>query len=113
LDADINHLHADSLAFIKTELARPTEKKTVVVTHHVPTYFHFPDVHKGDPVNEAFVVELFPLINDSDIACWIYGHHHFNIPDFHIGNTTLTTNQLGYVARNEQRGFNPGRTLEV
>lgn len=111
--ADLNQLHAESLAFLTTELNRPTAKKTVVVTHSVPTFFHYPEVYKGDVLNEAFGVELFPLIHDSSVAYWIYGHHHFNIPDFHIGNTVLTTNQLGYVHRNEHRGFAPDRTIDL
>lgn len=111
--AHVNQFHTESLAFIQAELARPTAKKTVVVTHHVPTYYHYPEVYKGSVYNEAFAVELFPLIHDSRAAYWIYGHNHFNIPDFHLGDTTLTTNQLGYVKNSEQRGFAPGKTIDV
>lgn len=111
--ATVNEFHAESLAFIRAELARPTSKKTVVVSHHVPTYSHYPEVYKFSNVNEAFAVELFPLIHESQAAYWIFGHNHFNIPDFRIGNTTLTTNQLGYIKNNEQRGFNAARTIEV
>ncbi|HXB08279.1 MAG TPA: metallophosphoesterase [Puia sp.] len=152
--ADVNRLHAESLAFLKGELAPPetatgatgtatgatgtaatiaaaagqattstaatpttttptTPRKTVVITHHVPTLFHYPDVYRGSVLNEAFAVELHPLIHDSGVSHWIFGHHHFNIADFKIGSTTLTTNQLGYVKNNEQRGFGPDRTIEV
>ena len=110
---DVNHLHAESLDFIRTELARPTEKKTIVVTHHAPTLFHYPEVYKSSILNEAFAVELFPLIYDSAVSYWIYGHHHFNTPDFNIGKTTLTTNQLGYVERRENRGFSPEKFIEL
>ncbi|HEY4336331.1 MAG TPA: metallophosphoesterase [Puia sp.] len=111
--ADVNQLHTDSLAFVKAELAVPTEKKTVLVTHHVPTLFHYPEVYRNSVLNEAFAVELFPLISDSAISHWIFGHHHFNEADFTIGKTVLTTNQLGYVERNENRGFNPERFIEL
>jgi len=111
--AHVNALHVQSLDFIKGELARPTEKKTMIVTHHVPTYFHYPEVYKDSPLNEAFAVELFPLIRDAAVSHWIYGHHHFNRNDFQIGGTTLTTNQLGYVHKNENRGFRPDKTIEI
>lgn len=111
--SDVNQLHEESLEFIKGELAKPTEKKTIIVTHHVPTLFHYPEVHRNSILNEAFAVELFPLIHDSAASYWIFGHHHFNMADFHIGKTTLTTNQLGYVEQNENRGFNPERFIEL
>lgn len=110
---DVNHLHADSLEFIRTELARPSEKTTIVVTHHVPTLFHYPEVYKSSILNEAFAVELFPIIHDSPATWWIFGHHHFNTADFNIGKTTLTTNQLGYVERRENRGFSPEKFIEL
>jgi 3',5'-cyclic AMP phosphodiesterase CpdA len=110
---DVNELHAESLDFVKTELARPTEKKTIVVTHHVPTLFHYPEVYRNSPLNEAFAVELFDLIHDSPAIHWIFGHSHFNLADFHIGKTNLTTNQLGYVERKENRGFNPEKFIEL
>jgi 3',5'-cyclic AMP phosphodiesterase CpdA len=111
--ANVNQLHAESLEFIKAGLARPSDKKTVVVTHHVPTLFHYPDVYRNSPLNEAFAVELFDLIHDSPADYWLFGHNHFNLSDFHIGKTTLSTNQLGYVERNEHRGFNPEKFIEV
>ena len=44
---------------------------------------------------------------------WIYGHHHSNTPDFNIGKTQLLTNQLGYVARNEQGDFVADRVITL
>ena len=95
--ANFNQFHSDSLNFIERELSQNFTGKTVVVTHHVPTFLNFPSQYKGSILNEAFVVELFPLIESSNINYWIYGHHHSNTPDFNIGNTVLLTNQMGYV----------------
>ena len=44
---------------------------------------------------------------------WIFGHHHVNIPPFLIGQTTLYTNQLGYVKLKEEAGFDRSATIEV
>ena len=39
------------------------------------------------------------------IDYWLYGHHHFNTPQFAIGKTKFITNQLGYVKYREQKRF--------
>ncbi len=103
--SNFNQLHSDSLDFIKKELAQKNTGKTVVITHHVPTFIDFPSQHKGSVLSEAFAVELFPLIESSQIDYWIYGHHHSNTQDFSIGNTVLVTNQLGYVRNEENQNF--------
>ena len=103
--SNVNQLHSDSVDFIEKELSQKNAGKTVVVSHHVPTFLNFPSQHKGSILNEAFVVELFPLIESSNINYWIYGHHHSNTPDFSIGNTVLLTNQMGYVRNEENQDF--------
>lgn len=103
--SNFNQLHSDSLNFIQEELSKNTDGKIVAVTHHVPTYLNFPTQYKGSILNEAFVVELFPLIESSTINFWIYGHHHSNTPDFSVGNTVLLTNQMGYVRNGENQDF--------
>ncbi len=72
-----------------------------------------PEKYTGDALNEAFAVELFDVIETNGPDYWIYGHHHCNIPDFEIGNTTISTNQLGYVRYNEHIGFNDEKIIEI
>jgi len=108
-----NMLHDESLKFIKQELAKETENKTIVVTHHVPTLMNYPEKYKGDVLNDAFAVELFDLIEKSKFDYWIYGHTHSNTPDFKIGETTLLSNQLGYVKYNECLDFDNAKTIEI
>jgi len=111
--SNFNQLHSDSLDFIEKELSQNNTGKTVVITHHLPTFLNFPSQHKGSILNEAFVVELFPLIESSNINYWIYGHHHSNTPDFSIGNTVLLTNQLGYVRSQENWNFSLDKTIAL
>jgi predicted phosphohydrolase len=108
-----NQLHSESLNFIESELGQNYTGKTVVVTHHVPTFLNFPSKHKGSILNEAFVVELFPLIESSNINYWIYGHHHTNTPAFRIGNTVLITNQMGYVRNDENQDFSLDKIITL
>ena len=110
---DFNALHKTDLEFLQTALAKPAGKQRIVITHHVPTLMHYPEQYKNSNINSAFAVELFYTIESSNATHWIYGHHHCNIPAFKIGNTTMLTNQLGYVQQNEHQLFNPAAIIEI
>ncbi len=110
---DYNLLYQKSIDFIKKALNQNKQNKTVVVTHHVPTYMNYPEQYKGSVLNEAFATELFDLIEKSNINYWIFGHSHENISDFNIGKTKLLTNQLGYVSYGENKKFDPGKYFEL
>lgn len=107
-----NDQHRQCRHFLETELAKKTEK-TFVVSHHVPTFFHYPEKYKTSILNEAFAVELFDLIEPSGADYWIYGHHHQPTPTFKIGNTSMLNNQLGYVSHHEHAAFDWGAVVEM
>lgn len=113
ITADFNALHKNDFDFLKNALAKPTDKQRIVVTHHVPTLMHYPEQYRNSNINSAFAVELFDTIESSNASYWIYGHHHCNTPAFKIGNTTMLTNQLGYVQQNEHQLFNPSAIIEI
>lgn len=69
--------------------------------------------YKGNILNEAFAVELFSLIESSNVNYWIYGHHNCNVPAFTIGKTVLLTNQMGYVRNGENEDFGLGKIVSV
>lgn len=104
---DYNGMHSNCINFINQELQNKDANKTVVVTHHVPTFKKYPKIYKNSTLNEAFAVELFDIIEASNADYWIYGHSHHNTKEFKIGTTQMLTNQLGYVQRNENERFNP------
>jgi predicted phosphohydrolase len=106
-------LHEQCLQFIETTLQILSTLKTIVVTHHVPTFMHYPEQYKGGILNEAFAVELFEFINKYEPNYWVYGHHHSNTPDFSIGTTKMLTNQLGYVIQNEHKMFGLDKLIEL
>ncbi|HEY8934714.1 MAG TPA: metallophosphoesterase [Cyclobacteriaceae bacterium] len=110
---DYNEQHETCLAFLKEELNTKSLKKTVVATHHVPTFMNYPTKYRDSILNEAFAVELYDIIEPSDAAYWIYGHHHQSIPEFSIGSTRLINNQLGYVKYNENQSFNSSAVIEL
>jgi predicted phosphohydrolase len=111
--AIFNHFHHEAMDFLRYELSHVHTGKTVVVSHHVPTFMNYPDKYRGSILNEAFGIELFNLIERSPIDYWIYGHHHNNTPDFTIGKTTLLTNQLGYVRYGEHKDFRGDKIIKL
>jgi ser/thr protein phosphatase family protein len=118
--SDFNHFNKVAVNFLKKEVKKATQAKEagkidhiIVATHYVPTRAHYPKIYAASPLNDAFAIELSDFIENSTIDYWIYGHHHFNQPNFKIGNTQLLTNQLGYVMRDEQVGFDWGKYIEV
>jgi predicted phosphohydrolase len=108
-----NLMHDRCLSFLKEEFAKGESDKTIVITHHMPTFKNYPEEFKGDVLNEAFAVELSDLIKAAGPDYWIFGHHHTNKGDFDIGKTRLITNQLGYVMYNEHKGFNGGKIIDI
>jgi len=106
-----NQLHEESLNFIQQAIQTGNGEKIAVFTHHCPTLMHYPPQYKGSVLNEAFAVELFDLIEKSNIASWVYGHHHTNTPEFRIGTTRLLCNQLGYVQLGEHGSFDTKKCL--
>jgi predicted phosphohydrolase len=106
-----NEVHHACRKFVSDELERKEAEKVVVVTHHVPTLMNYPPKYRDSSLNEAFAVELYDLIEQSNAEYWIYGHHHQRVADFSIGHTILSTNQLGYVEYGEHNDFTAGRTI--
>lgn len=108
-----NQLHEKSVVFIKDTLEAKSSQKKIVVSHHIPTFQNYPAPYKGSVLSEAFATELFELIVSDGPDCWIYGHHHSNVPEFTIGKTKMLTNQLGYVKYAEHGGFDSEKTISL
>jgi predicted phosphohydrolase len=109
---DYRELHETCLAFLNDSLAQTGPVKRIVITHHLPTYLNYPARYLESDLNSAFASELSDLVTRSGAAYWIFGHHHQLVPDFMIGNTVLTNNQLGYVQYGEHSGFSPEKLLK-
>jgi predicted phosphohydrolase len=105
LPSHTTRLHEECLRFLQRAFRQSFDGPTVVVTHHVPTFLHYPEQFIGDVLNQGFATELHELIADSNASAWIYGHHHRNMAPYMIGNTQMVTNQLGYVRMGEHDSF--------
>lgn len=85
--------HLSSLSWLKEKLRESFSGKTVVVTHHAPSFLCN---HKDFGMNEmspGFVSNLEYLMNGVDL--WCYGHTHSNL-DTEVQGCRLVSNQKGY-----------------
>lgn len=121
---DFNREHERCLNFIKAEVdnskstcevsasAKTSLIKTVVATHHVPSFQLSSPDFTGSLIDSAFTVDLDSFIEASNIDFWIYGHSHRNI-DKVIGNTKCVSNQLGYVYFDEHLHFDNSKVIDA
>jgi Icc-related predicted phosphoesterase len=85
--------HERSRAWLREELCRTYEGKTVVVTHHGPHPLSVHPRYAGDMTNAAFVSDLTELVKKANF--WFHGHGHDSF-DYHVGNCRVVANPRGY-----------------
>jgi DNA repair exonuclease SbcCD nuclease subunit len=96
---DINNSkHEACVRFIDKILTEtPAEIPCVVLTHHQPLLTFIDDTFIGNPINEAYATDLYPLINKhaDKIKAWVMGHSHAYRKDI-LGGIQFIRNPLGY-----------------
>lgn len=103
--------HAETVHWLKTELANDT-RKTVVVGHHAPSTQSIHAKYSNQPeTNGAYASNLENLILDNPhIALWTHGHVH-NCFDYQVGDTRVVCNPHGYPKENQE--FNPYLVVDL
>ena len=102
-------LHRRSRKWLETELPRPFDGPTVVVTHHAPHPRSIAERFKASPVNGAFVSDLTSLLENGP-TLWVHGHTHDSF-DYRVGRTRVVCNPKGYETENPR--FDPSLVVEV
>jgi len=85
--------HEQSRSWLFSELTKPFDGTTVVITHHGP---HPLSVHRRygrDPISTAFVSQLDELLPEADF--WFHGHVHDSF-DYVVDGCRVITNPMGY-----------------
>lgn len=105
-------LHQQSLAWLRSELEKPFNGKTVVVTHHLPSMFSVSSRFKTSLLTGCFASELSQLFGK--MVLWIHGHTHDSC-DYQINGTRVVCNPRGYVRRGqiENSQFNPNLIVQI
>jgi len=108
---DSARLHAESVAWLRSELAKCDRAHTIVVTHHAPSPRSQAPYHANSLLEPAFASDLDELVEESHVPLWIHGHTHYNV-DYVIGSTRILTNQRGYPDQ-LCKGFDPSLIVEL
>lgn len=105
--------HRESVAWLEEQLAQGDPARTVVVTHHAPTFESIPLGYRSDYMSGAYASDLTRLMGRS--ALWFHGHVHES-QDYTVNGTRVVANPRGYPGRNgkpENERFNPFLRIEI
>jgi len=85
--------------------------RTVVVTHHAPSFLSVHPKYAGNALNTAYASNLEHLMT---APVWVHGHMH-DSSDYTVGKTRVLCNPRGYPKgdHTENANFNPTATFEV
>ena len=90
---DILKEHRKDVKWLR-ETIQP-DKKTVIVTHHVPTNSFIPECYKSSVLNGGFYVDMSDFMIDYEVDVWCCGHTHFFM-DCEINDCRIFCNPWGY-----------------
>lgn len=110
---DTLRLHRKAVDWLDTELAKPFDGKTIVVTHFAPHRGCVAPQHQGGEVTPYFVTDLAWLMEKHRIDVWCYGHTHTNSDFIAENGCRVVSNQLGYANEADTIGFRPDLVIEV
>ncbi|GAB4257894.1 MAG: metallophosphoesterase family protein [Methylomicrobium sp.] len=104
-------LHERSKQWLQSELEKPFDGKTVIVTHHAPTQWSWNDspyVLK----KFAYCNDLKSLLHEFEVAAWFHGHIH-SLSDYRIAGARILCNPRGYMGRKTVDGFDVNKTVVI
>ncbi|MFG6083409.1 metallophosphoesterase [Paracoccus litorisediminis] len=115
IPADTIGMHRAELAYILSELEKPFDGRTMVMTHHCPVMqvINPARLAKGETVTAAYASDLWPRLGYFRIDAWISGHSHDAIEanlSGAEGETAFLSNIRGYP--HERTRFEPHRVLD-
>ena len=110
---DTTILHKESISFIKNTLAN-TSKKTIILTHHAPSYKSIDPRYKEDSTNCFYATDLEQIIREYKPNAWVHGHIH-TFFDYTIDTTRIMCNPKGYDSfqGREYTGYDDIFTFEI
>lgn len=115
---DVEFFHYKTKQFIKECVDNQREMceniKTVVMTHHAPSFQSADPVYFHDDSDELFCSNMDYYIGDLNPNVWVHGHVHCS-NDYMIGDTRIISNPRGYGTGSacENKNFNSIFTFEV
>jgi predicted phosphodiesterase len=98
--------------FIINELEKPFIGKTIVITHHLPSYECVNPKWRNSSLASGFVNKLDEVILKYKPDFWIFGHQH-EYSECKIGDTLLLSNPLGYFKEPNFNIFSSDKYFEL
>lgn len=112
-------LHQHSKIWLEQQLAQPFSGKTVVITHHAPSFWSWNDStthatkHSIHTLKKlAYCNDLRFLLHEYEIAVWFHGHVH-SPADYRIAGASILCNPRGYFGKNLVPGFDQNRIVQI
>lgn len=87
--------HSKSVYFIGQQIAVGDTQKSVVITHHAPSYRSCNPAFKTSNLNAAYMSNMDEFIENMTPTVWIHGHIHYR-SDYMLANTRVLCNPHGY-----------------
>lgn len=105
-------LHQATRTFLERRLLEPFDGKTVVVTHHAPSFRSLPKDRQDGPHAAAYASNLEPLAQQADV--WIHGHTHQR-HNYQLGQCQVLCNPRGYITEffQDKTGFDDKAFIEI
>ena len=110
--------HKESVVYITSELEKPFDGKTIVMTHHAPSGNSINRKYLGSDYNHLYSSNLDALIDHYQPDLWVHGHCHSS-NSYEIGKTKIRSNPRGYIGygkgpdRAENDGFDLNYIVEI
>jgi len=107
----VHVLNKQDVDWLSKELAKPFDGKTVVITHHAPTFWSW----GGSPMSPgrySYCNDMRPLMYKHKIDAWFHGHTH-QIRDYHCGETRVLCNPRGYWGHHAVDEFQAAQVISV
>lgn len=96
IDTYLN-LHEKARDYVEHALKTPYSGKTVVVTHHAPSWKSQHPKYAASGVAGLFCSNLEQMMLDYEPELWIHGHTH-DPWDYKVGKTRVICNPAGYLS---------------
>lgn len=107
-------LFARDSAWLQSQLGRPFDGPTVVITHHAPTRQSVHPRFADSLLSAGFVSDAAHLLEAGRVALWIHGHTHDSF-DYVCKDTRVVCNPRGYARAGvtENQAFDPDFIVDV